>query len=122
MMIRLPLEVPFWKVGRVNSECGRATALSEVILHVLPRHLPVQQREPVVSCWKNTPSTNPFVNFNGRHSPRRNPLSEQHSPTIPRHHFFSSYGAPVPDEPRNNFRPSGNVTSLPFARFEPSFD
>ena len=39
-------------------------------------------------------------------------------------HFpdFSSYGAPVPDEPRNSFRPSGNVTSRPFALFEPSLD
>ncbi len=39
-------------------------------------------------------------------------------------HFpdFSSYGAPVPDEPRNSFRPSGNVTSRPFALFDPSLD
>jgi len=37
-------------------------------------------------------------------------------------HFFGSYGAPVPDEPRNSFRPSGKVTSLPFARFDPSLD
>src|SRR6266853_1211045 len=34
----------------------------------------------------------------------------------------NSYGAPVPDEPRNNLRPSGNVRSLPLARFVPSFD
>ena len=34
---------------------------------------------------------------------------------------LSSYGAPVPDEPRNNFVPSVNVMSLPFALFEPSF-
>jgi len=39
-------------------------------------------------------------------------------------HFpdFSSYGAPVPDEPRNSFCPSGNVTSRPFALFDPSLD
>jgi hypothetical protein len=39
-------------------------------------------------------------------------------------HFsnLSSYGAPVPDEPRNSFRPSGNVTSRPFALFDPSLD
>ena len=33
----------------------------------------------------------------------------------------SSYGAPVPDEPRNSLWPSANVTSRPFARFVPSF-
>ena len=27
-----------------------------------------------------------------------------------------SFGAPVPDEPMNSLRPSGNVTSRPFAR------
>src|SRR5438270_544404 len=32
----------------------------------------------------------------------------------------SSYGAPVPEEPRNNLRPSGNVRSLPLARCDPS--
>ena len=39
-------------------------------------------------------------------------------------HFpdFSSYGAPLPDEPRNRFRPSENVTSRPFALFDPSLD
>ena len=35
---------------------------------------------------------------------------------------FSSYGAPVPEEPRNSFRPSGSVTSRPFALFDPSLD
>src|SRR5260370_37488122 len=30
-------------------------------------------------------------------------------------------GGRVPDEPRNNFRPSGNVRSLPLARCDPSF-
>src|ERR1700686_1885304 len=34
----------------------------------------------------------------------------------------SSYGAPVPDEPRNNLRPSANVRSLPLARCDPSLD
>jgi hypothetical protein len=29
-------------------------------------------------------------------------------------------GAPVPGEPRNSLRPSGNVTSRPLARFDPS--
>jgi hypothetical protein len=32
-----------------------------------------------------------------------------------------SYGAPVPDEPRNTFRPSAKVTSRPFALRDPSF-
>ena len=31
-----------------------------------------------------------------------------------------SYGAPVPDDPRKNFRPSSEVTSRPLARFERS--
>ncbi len=35
---------------------------------------------------------------------------------------FSSYGAPVPEEPRNSFRPSGSVTSRPLALFDPSLD
>ena len=40
-------------------------------------------------------------------------------------YFFSvasrpSRGAPVPDEPANSRVPSGNVTSRPFARFDPS--
>src|SRR6266853_2464800 len=34
----------------------------------------------------------------------------------------NSYGAPVPEEPRNNLRPSGKVRSLPLARCVPSFD
>src|SRR5207237_2654621 len=34
----------------------------------------------------------------------------------------SSYGAPVPVEPRNNLRPSAKVISLPFALLEPSLD
>ena len=34
----------------------------------------------------------------------------------------SSYGAPVPDEPRNNLRPSAKVISLPFALCDPSLD
>ena len=34
----------------------------------------------------------------------------------------TSYGAPVPDPPRNSFVPSGSVRSRPFARFDPSFD
>src|SRR5437870_146917 len=34
----------------------------------------------------------------------------------------SSYGAPVPVEPRNNLRPSAKVISLPFALREPSLD
>ena len=38
------------------------------------------------------------------------------------HFFFSSYGAPVPDEPRNSFLPSGRVMSRPLARMDPSFD
>ena len=33
----------------------------------------------------------------------------------------SSYGAPVPDDPRNMLVPSANVMSRPFARFVPSF-
>src|ERR1700693_2751462 len=33
----------------------------------------------------------------------------------------NSYGAPVPEEPRNNLRPSGRVRSLPLHRCEPSF-
>ncbi len=33
----------------------------------------------------------------------------------------NSYGAPVPDDPRNSLRPSGNVRSLPFALLDPSF-
>src|SRR5262249_50551037 len=43
-----------------------------------------------------------------------------------RPYFFGSVGslpsrgAPVPDEPRKSFRPSGNVRSLPFALSEPS--
>src|SRR5688572_13814716 len=36
-------------------------------------------------------------------------------------HFFS-YGAPVPDEPRNSVCPLGSVRSRPFARCDPSFD
>jgi hypothetical protein len=32
-----------------------------------------------------------------------------------------SNGAPVPDDPMNNLRPSGYVRSRPFARFVPSF-
>ena len=32
-----------------------------------------------------------------------------------------SSGAPVPEDPINSLRPSGNVISLPFARSEPSF-
>jgi len=35
---------------------------------------------------------------------------------------FLSYGAPVPDEPRNNVCPLGKVRSRPFARRDPSFD
>jgi hypothetical protein len=35
---------------------------------------------------------------------------------------FPSFGAPVPDDPRNSLRPSANVTSRPFARRERSFD
>ncbi len=35
-------------------------------------------------------------------------------------YLLLSSGAPVPDEPRNSFRPSGNVTSLPLALFDPS--
>ena len=31
-----------------------------------------------------------------------------------------SYGAPVPEEPRKNLRPSSNVTSRPLARFDRS--
>ena len=31
-----------------------------------------------------------------------------------------SYGAPVPDDPRKNFRPSSEVASRPLARFERS--
>ena len=31
-----------------------------------------------------------------------------------------SYGAPVPDDPRRNFRPSSEVTSRPLARFQRS--
>src|SRR5262245_28612866 len=34
----------------------------------------------------------------------------------------SSYGAPVPVEPRNNLRPSARVISLPFALCDPSLD
>src|SRR5262249_53853647 len=34
----------------------------------------------------------------------------------------SSYGAPVPVEPRNNLRPSPRVISLPFALCDPSLD
>src|ERR1700682_5724310 len=34
----------------------------------------------------------------------------------------NSYGAPVPEEPRNNLRPSEKVRSLPLARRVPSFD
>ena len=33
----------------------------------------------------------------------------------------NSYGAPVPDDPRNILDPSANVMSRPFARFVPSF-
>ena len=32
---------------------------------------------------------------------------------------FPSFGAPVPDDPMNSLRPSGNVRSRPFARFDP---
>jgi hypothetical protein len=34
----------------------------------------------------------------------------------------NSYGAPVPEEPRNNLRPSGKVRSRPLARCDPSLD
>src|SRR5262245_39856621 len=34
----------------------------------------------------------------------------------------SSYGAPVPVEPRNKWRPSARVISLPFALCDPSLD
>src|SRR5215468_2474403 len=34
----------------------------------------------------------------------------------------NSYGAPVPEDPRNNFFPSGKVRSRPLARLVPSFD
>src|SRR5882672_6821852 len=34
----------------------------------------------------------------------------------------NSYGATVPEEPRNNLRPSGKVRSRPLARRDPSFD
>ena len=33
-----------------------------------------------------------------------------------------SNGAPVPDEPANSHRPSGNVTSRPFALFAPPLE
>lgn len=34
--------------------------------------------------------------------------------------LLQSFGAPVPDEPINNFLPSAKVMFLPFARFERS--
>lgn len=34
----------------------------------------------------------------------------------------TSYGAPVPEEPRKSLVPSGSVRSRPLARFDPSFD
>ena len=45
--------------------------------------------------------------------------SDQHLSPPPERERCSapSPGAPVPDEPMKNLRPSGNVTSRPFARF-----
>lgn len=49
------------------------------------------------------------------------------SPACPDSSYFdrlpgvNSYGAPVPDEPTNSFRPSEKVISLPFALRDPSF-
>jgi hypothetical protein len=35
-------------------------------------------------------------------------------------YLLLSSGAPVPEDPRNSFRPSGKVTSRPLALFDPS--
>ena len=76
------------------------------------KNRPVPVRQKIVSCrlsrWQ-PPAVAAFST-----------VAALASMAVPQTHRLLSSGAPVPDEPRNSLRPSGKVTSRPFALFDPS--